>query len=103
MALSLSDAIEFSPKWTLLLASRFDYYQQHYNEVVAQTSGQQRFTQWSPKAALNYRVDDATSVFVSAGQSFHLNSGLDIQQQPFAPEKAWTYELGMKKVPLMIA
>lgn len=97
VALSLSDAIEFSPKWTLLLASRFDYYQQRYNEVVAQTSGQQRFTQWSPKAALNYRVDDATSVFVSAGQSFHLNSGLDIQQQPFAPEKAWTYELGMKK------
>ncbi|WP_151959213.1 TonB-dependent receptor domain-containing protein, partial [Acinetobacter junii] len=28
---------------------------------------------------------------------FHLNSGLDIQQQPFVPEKAWTYELGMKK------
>lgn len=95
-ALSLSDYIEINPKWAVLLGGRYDYYQQDYREFIAGIQGSQYFMHFSPKVAVNYLLDDHASLFASVGQSFHLNSGLDIQQQPFKPEKAWTYELGTK-------
>ncbi|MFU8926088.1 TonB-dependent siderophore receptor [Acinetobacter puyangensis] len=96
IAFGLSDYIEFNPQWALLLGGRVDYYQQKFNEYAKSKQGTQYFTHFSPKAALNYRVNDQWSVFVSAGKSFHLNSGLDENSELFQPEKALTYEIGTK-------
>ncbi|MFT4021261.1 MAG: TonB-dependent siderophore receptor [Acinetobacter sp.] len=96
LAFNVSDLMELNADWTLLLGGRFDLYQQKYQDLVAQSSGKQNFNHFSPKVALNYSPQENWSVFVSAGQSFHLNSGLDINHSPFKPETAWTYELGSK-------
>lgn len=97
LALSLNDLIRFNSQWSVLLGGRLDYYQQDYRERLGNTSGSQNFVHFSPKIAVNYLIQPDWSAYLSAGKSFHLNSGLDQQGQAFAPEKAMTYELGMKK------
>lgn len=96
IAFGLSDYIEFNSQWALLLGGRVDYYQQKFTEHAKSKQGTQYFTHFSPKAALNYQVNDQWSVFVSTGKSFHLNSGLDENTELFQPEKALTYEIGTK-------
>lgn len=95
-ALTLSDFIELDPHWSVLVGGRLDYYKQSLFNKLNNNLGESSFTHFSPRASVNYLVNDEWSVFASAGQAFHLNSGLDIHGQGFKPEKSWTYELGAK-------
>lgn len=94
--LTFSDLVEINSQWSVLLGGRVDYYQQKYRNSVSLVSGQQNFTHFSPRAAINYLINDQWAVYASVGQSFHLNSGLNQKNQAFDPEKAWTYEIGAK-------
>ncbi|KAA8735730.1 TonB-dependent receptor [Acinetobacter qingfengensis] len=96
LALTLSDYMTLNDEWSVLLGGRFDYYQQKYQEFIQSISGRQNIYHFSPKFAINYSPNNQWSIFMNVGQSFHLNSGLDIQNHAFDPEKAWTYELGSK-------
>ncbi|MBF7688943.1 TonB-dependent siderophore receptor [Acinetobacter rathckeae] len=95
-ALTLSDYIELDPQWSVLFGGRLDYYKQSLLNKRTNVLGKSNFTHFSPRASVNYLVNDEWSVFASAGQAFHLNSGLDINGQGFDPEKSWSYELGAK-------
>lgn len=96
VGLSVSDMMEFTDQWSVTLGGRFDLYKQSYRESSQNISGSRNFNHFSPKFATNYLINDQFSIFAGAGQSFHLNSGLNIQNQPLDPEKAWTYEVGFK-------
>ncbi|MCF8999855.1 TonB-dependent siderophore receptor [Acinetobacter nectaris] len=96
LGLSVTDMLDFTDQWSVTLGGRFDVYQQSYSESSQKISGSRDFNHFSPKFATNYLINDQFSVFAGAGQSFHLNSGLNIQNQPLDPEKAWTYEVGLK-------
>jgi len=61
----------------------------------------QKETQWSPRIAVNYNINNDVAVFVSATNGFksggwngRANSAL--LNLDFGPEEAWSYELGMK-------
>ncbi|MBF7682570.1 TonB-dependent receptor [Acinetobacter sp. B5B] len=95
-ALTLSDFIELDPQWSVILGGRLDYYKQSLLNKKTNTTGKDNFTHFSPRASVNYLINDQWSIFASVGQAFHLNSGLDINGQGFDPEKSWTYELGAK-------
>ncbi|ESK38680.1 hypothetical protein P256_01497 [Acinetobacter nectaris CIP 110549] len=96
LGLSVTDMLDFTDQWSVTLGGRFDVYQQSYSESSQKISGSRDFNHFSPKFATNYLINDQFSVFAGVGQSFHLNSGLNIQNQPLDPEKAWTYEVGLK-------
>lgn len=95
-ALTFSDYIELDSQWSVLLGGRLDYYTQSLLNKRTNKLGKDNFTHFSPRASVNYLINDQWSVFASTGQAFHLNSGLDINGQGFDPEKSWTYELGAK-------
>jgi iron complex outermembrane receptor protein len=58
---------------------------------------------WTPKFALDYRIDERTFTYVSATRGYK-SGGFNISASSarggFAPEWAWTYEAGVKSSPL---
>ena len=57
-----------------------------------------RFSAFTPKAGLNFTVNDDVFLYVSASKGFKsggFNPG-SYQNDPFRPEKIWAYELGAK-------
>lgn len=99
-ALNLQDQMFFNDQWSALLGVRYDYVQQqfdNYNLTQYATSQQkQQHHQWSPRVGINYKATDVWSWYANYGQSFAMNSRLDINGKPFDPEYGTNYELGTK-------
>lgn len=65
-------------------------------------SGTDKFNDFSPRVALNYKWTDDFSTYATVSKGFK-SGGLDFLQsvlgtgtQPFLPEKLWNYEVGFK-------
>jgi iron complex outermembrane receptor protein len=57
-----------------------------------------RFTSFTPKAGLNFALDEAAFFYATASRGFKsggFNPG-SYQNDPFRPEQIWSYELGAK-------
>ena len=57
------------------------------------------FSSFTPKAGLNFKVDDNVFTYFSASRGFK-SGGFNIgsyQNTPFSPEKIWSYEVGVEK------
>jgi iron complex outermembrane recepter protein len=58
---------------------------------------------WTPKFALDYRIDERTFTYVSATRGYKsggFNISAPTPRGGFGPEWAWTYEAGVKSSPL---
>ncbi|MBJ9371982.1 MULTISPECIES: TonB-dependent siderophore receptor [Acinetobacter] len=95
-AFNVQDQIFLNDQWSVLLGLRFDHVTQEFVNKIATTSNQKDLQQTSPRFGLNYRLNDAWSVYANYGQSFAINSGMDRNNQTFDPEKGQSYEIGSK-------
>lgn len=66
--------------------------------VVAPVNGPSNFSAFTPKFAIDYRVDENILVYASVQKGFK-SGGYNIgssQRDPFEPESIWSYEAGLK-------
>ena len=117
-ALYAQDKWEFAPKWTAYIGGRYDHYTKYdgYDtkeyEGKQDVSGEKSYSQFSPKLALDYAVNDSTNVYVSYGKSFsspilyqlyrysevkYGDKGKTYPNPALKPETTDTWELGVKK------
>ncbi|MBL8644534.1 MAG: TonB-dependent receptor [Rhodospirillaceae bacterium] len=96
---SESKAIEFTPNPTPLprLVPAFSTIDMVNNGIPTSQS----VKIWTPRFVLNYQANDDLLAYVSATRGFKSGgwNGRSVQPQqtlPFGPEKAWTYEIGVK-------
>ncbi|MCU4413572.1 TonB-dependent siderophore receptor [Acinetobacter sp. WU_MDCI_Axc73] len=99
LALNLQDQLFFNDQWSILIGNRFDHVKQSLDNRKANTSSDKTFNQASPRAGINYKINNAVSVYTNYGRSFAMNSGTDANGQVFAPEKGESYEVGSKYQP----
>lgn len=94
--LYLQDQIDVTDRLKLRLAGRFDDFEQVVDNRIAATRSRQDRTAFSPQVGLAFLVSDALSLYVNHGRGFRPNSGVDVANRPFAPERTSSYEAGAK-------
>lgn len=95
-ALNVQDQVFLNDQWSVLLGARFDHVTQDFRNKIADTAHKKDLQQTSPRFGVNYRLNDAWSIYANYGQSFAINSGMDRNNQVFDPEKGRSYEVGSK-------
>lgn len=113
-ALYLQDKWSISSKWTTYIGGRYDHYKKY--DGYGQLKGKDvkpfdsaSYGQFSPKLALDYKLDDTTNLYVSYGKSFSAPILYQVYRYSEArgnkyfanpdltPETTDNWELGMKK------
>lgn len=93
---------QFTPQWTLTGSLRYqnDHIERHGSSDLlggASLDYSQTFTEWLPKLALSYQVNDNALIGASVSKGYNPGGiGLSFRQRAFVPfekETAWTYEL----------
>lgn len=93
----LSDQIDLSREWKLRVGGRYDWFKQSIdNRLATLQPPKQDIKQFSPQAAVMFRVNDDASVYAAYGEGFRPNTGFDVNRNPFAPEETKSMEVGMK-------
>ncbi len=98
-SLLLADTVDFGSHWEATAGVRLDRFNAVYNEPITQAHFEHTDTIASPRAALIYKPDDKTSLYVSYGTSYDPSAetlSLSAKTASLAPEKDKTYELGVK-------
>ncbi|HEY5337398.1 MAG TPA: TonB-dependent siderophore receptor [Rhizomicrobium sp.] len=93
------DTISYGDHWSLVGALRWDRFDASFNESIKAQSFQHTDFFLSPRAALVYKPDENSSIYLSYGTSFNPsaeNLSLSARTANLAPEKDHTYELGGK-------
>ena len=113
-ALYVQDKWAISQKWTSYIGGRYDHYKKYdgYGQMKGKTLenfGEASYGKFSPKVAFDYKLDDATNLYVSYGKSFNTpilyqvyrysaRSGIQYLANPdLRPETTDHWELGVKK------
>ena len=110
----MQDKWSISSKWTTYIGGRYDHYKKY--DGYGQLKGKDvkpfdsaSYGQFSPKLALDYKLDDTTNLYVSYGQSFSAPILYQVYRYSEArgnkyfanpdltPETTDNWELGMKK------
>lgn len=89
----INDYIDLTDRLSLLLGLRFDGVTLNGDTELDEANA------ISPQAAINYKVTDNASVFLSYSQAFEPNFVADPEQattEPFDPEDSEQFELGVK-------
>lgn len=97
--LYLQDQIKFDKKWVLLLSGRHDWAETGTKDLRARTRTQQDDKKLTGRAGLIYLSDIGIAPYASYAESFLPIAGTNLAAQPFAPETAKQYELGVKYQP----
>lgn len=95
-ALNVQDQMFFNDQWSVLVGTRFDQVKQTLNNYKAGVSTDQTVHQASPRVGLNYKLNNQLSFYSNYGHSFAMNSGSDVHDQAFTPEKGKSFEVGSK-------
>lgn len=116
-ALYVQDEYDINDVWTVYAGARWDYYKKldgyaHYYDNKHKSSDFEgaSFSEISPKVAVQYNIDDTSSIYASYGHSFNPptlykvyrygGGGMgDVIPNPgLKPETSDTFELGYKKI-----
>lgn len=96
------DPIRFAPNTDLFPAAVSDgrdgVVPDPFGFVVAPVNGPTNFSAFTPKFAVDYRMDENILLYASVQKGFK-SGGYNIgssQRDPFEPESIWSYEAGMK-------
>ena len=94
------DQIDLTDSLKFRVGIRYDEFKQTIlNRLNGVTSGQD-VTNTSPQVGLVYEPNPNLSLYASYAKGFRPNSGLDVHNQPFTPEKTNSSEVGAKiKIP----
>jgi catecholate siderophore receptor len=95
------DTVDIGAHWTVTGALRFDHFTASFNQPVAPATHFGHVDNIvSPRAAVVYKPDENSSVYVSYGTSFNPsaeNLALTANNQGLGPEKDRTFEIGGKE------
>jgi iron complex outermembrane receptor protein len=108
----------FSPDWTLTLGLRWteeekdfiagqaylsDIPRQHLRNFPDYSDLDNKWTEWSPKIGITYRINDSSIVYATYSEGFHsggffgVNQNTsDFERDQYDPEFAESYEVGYK-------
>ncbi|MDF5722572.1 MAG: TonB-dependent siderophore receptor [Rhizonema sp. PD37] len=92
----LQDQIALADNLKVLLGGRLDWATQDTNDLIAQVKTNQLDQAFSPRVGIVYQPIQPISLYASYSKSFNLNSGTDVNNNPFQPERGTQYEVGIK-------
>ncbi|AMK17576.1 MULTISPECIES: TonB-dependent siderophore receptor [Sphingobium] len=91
------DQIEISEQLKVRFGGRYDDFSQNIDNRLGATNPAS-YTKFSPMAGLVFEPTRSLSFYASYGKGFRPNSGVDVNNNPFAPEISESYEIGAKFV-----
>ncbi|WP_088185317.1 TonB-dependent siderophore receptor [Sphingobium sp. Z007] len=91
------DQIEITEQIKLRFGGRYDDFSQDIDNRLGATNPAS-YTKFSPMAGLVFEPTQSLSFYASYGKGFRPNSGVDVNNNPFAPEISKSYEVGAKFV-----
>ncbi len=91
------DQIEISESFKVRFGGRYDDFSQNINNRLGVTTPA-AYTKFSPMAGLVFEPTQSLSFYASYGKGFRPNSGVDVNNNAFAPEVSKSYEVGAKFV-----
>lgn len=94
--LFVQDQIDLTARWKIQLGGRFDSFDQDIENDLTSTSSSQHQTVFNPRAGVVYQWSDNGSFYGSYSQGFRPNTGADVNNRAFAPEKTKSWEIGTK-------
>ena len=91
------DQIEITEQLKIRFGGRYDDFSQNIDNRLG-TTNPAAYTKFSPMAGLVFEPTSSLSFYASYGKGFRPNSGVDVNNNPFAPEVSKSYEVGAKFV-----
>lgn len=91
------DQIEITEQLKVRFGGRYDDFSQNIDNRLG-TTNPASYTKFSPMAGLVFEPTSSLSFYGSYGKGFRPNSGVDVNNNPFAPEVSTSYEIGAKFV-----
>lgn len=91
------DQIEITEQFKIRFGGRYDDFSQNIDNRLG-TTNPASYTKFSPMAGLVFEPTSSLSFYASYGKGFRPNSGVDVNNNPFAPEVSKSYEVGAKFV-----
>jgi len=95
-AFYVQDALKLSEHWRILAGVRVDNYRQSMRNHLTNTLTIQKPSANSPRIGLSWLPNNQWTLYANAGRSFRPNSGTDITNRSFSPERGRAVELGSK-------
>jgi len=92
----IQDQIDITEQLKLRVGVRYDEFDQTITNRLTNGKSGQDITAWSPQVGVMYQPSDALSFYASYGKGFRPNSGSDVTNTPFSPERTKSYEVGAK-------
>ena len=89
----INDYIKLTDQLSLLIGGRYDEFDAEGSVTLDKVDA------FSPQVAVNYQLNNTTSVFVSYSEAFEPNSSVNLEvgpAEPFEPEDSDQIELGIK-------
>lgn len=96
IALNLQDQIFLNAAWNLLFGVRIDQMQQSITDFKTGISAQKDYKPISPRVGINYKFNDQLAFYANWGKAFEMNTGLNKDNQLYAPERTKSIEFGGK-------
>ncbi|OZB16921.1 MAG: TonB-dependent siderophore receptor, partial [Marinobacter sp. 34-60-7] len=95
----LQDQIRID-RWTVSLGGRYDLARSTTVDNLAGTTTAREDEAFSGRAGVSYQLDNGLAPYVSYMESFLPTTGSDANGNPFEPETAHQYEIGVKYQPV---
>jgi iron complex outermembrane receptor protein len=93
----LADQIDITDAWKLRLGGRYDRFKQSIdNRLAVLQPPKQDVKEFSPQVGLSFKASDSVNIYTLYGEGFRPNTGFDVNRKPFEPEKAESFEVGLK-------
>ncbi len=95
-SLYAQDLLTLDDRFSLLLGVRHDWIQQRVHNYRNGAVDRQSPSITSPRAAFTFAPSQSLSAYISWGRSFRFNQGVDVNSDPYAPERGEAWEGGVK-------
>jgi iron complex outermembrane receptor protein len=96
----LQDQIRLD-RWTVSLGGRFDTARTETVDNLTATTASRDDEEFSGRAGVTYRFDNGLAPYLSYMESFLPTTGTNSNGEPFAPETAHQFEVGIKYQPVV--
>ena len=95
----LQDKANITDKFTIIAGARYDDTSNETNNTSANTKTDIDLHQWTGNLGASYQLDNGLVPYANYAQSFNPILALDADNNPAKPEKADSYEVGIKFKP----
>ncbi len=92
----LQDRVDLTDALKIRFGGRYDDFEQIIDNRINGVRSAQNKTAFSPSVGAAYVFSDAFSLYANYGRGFRPNTGTDVRNDPFTPERTKSYEVGAK-------